>query len=78
MNAYFNMALGSYDKFRYVGMIESPNSRANNHPKLKDEQDRSFYTGNIVTQGISGPRSSRHSPDLAVAEHVLIYDLQPE
>lgn len=72
------MALGSYNKVRYVGMTERPNSRPNQHPKLKDKKNRSFYTGNIVTQGISGPRSRKHSPDLAIAEHVLVYDLKPE
>ena len=72
------MALGSYNTFRYVGMTESPNTRPYGHPKLKDKANSSFYTGNIVTQGISGPRSRFHSPDLAISEHVLIYGLKPE
>ena len=72
------MALGSHNKVRYIGMTENPQSRPNQHPKLREQNNKTFYTGNIVTQGISGRRSRKHAPDLAIAEHILIRSMQPE
>ena len=72
------MALGSYNTVRYIGMTENPRSRPNNHPKLEEPDNKRFYTGRIVTQGISGRRSRKHAPDLTIAEHALIYCLEPE
>ena len=72
------MALGSHNKVRYIGMTQNPQSRPNRHPKLLERNNKTFYTGNIVTQGISGPRSRIHAPDLAIAEHILIRSIQPE
>ena len=72
------MALGSHNIVRYIGMTESPQSRPNQHPKLRDPKNRTFYTGNIVTQGISGRLSRKHAPDLTIAEHMLIWSIRPE
>lgn len=72
------MAVGSYNRVRYIGMTESPRTRPIQHPKLLERNNRTFYTGNIVTQGISGPRSRKHAPDLAIAEHILIRSIKPE
>ena len=72
------MALGSYNKVRYIGMTESPQSRPNNHPILREQNNKTFYTGNIVTQGISGRRSEKRAPDLAIAEHILIRRIEPK
>ena len=44
---------------------------------FRDKQE-TFYTGNIVTQGISGRRSKKRAPDLAIAEHILIRRIEPE
>ena len=72
------MALGEYNKIRYIGMTQNPQSRPNNHPQLQEQNNKTFYTGNIVTQGISGRRSSRRAPDLKIAEHILIQSMKPE
>ena len=72
------MALGSHNTVRYIGMTESPRTRPIQHPQLQDQYNRTFYTGNIVTQGISGPRSRKHAPDLRIAEHILIQSIKPE
>jgi len=72
------MALGPYNRIRYVGLTETPFSRFDSHPKLMDSGNRRFYAGEITTQGISGRRKTKHSPDLAIAEHALIAFLDPE
>ena len=72
------MALGKHNTVRYIGMTQNPQSRPNNHPQLREQNNKSFYTGNIVTQGISGRRSRKYAPDLAIAEHILIRSMQPE
>jgi hypothetical protein len=71
------MAVGPYNVVKYVGLTEAPSSRPNNH-KLRDYPDLNFYVGEVVTQGISGRKLTRHKPDLAAAEHALIWWLQPE
>ena len=72
------MALGSHNTYRYIGMTDAPGHRFDNHPKLKDEDNRTFYAGAIVTQGISGPRGGGRPPDLKLAERTLISFLQPK
>ena len=72
------MALGTYNKVRYVGLTEKPRHRFYNHPKLRDPGNTAFFAGEIVTQGISGPRSAKRAPDLNLAEHALISYLEPE
>lgn len=72
------MALGSHNRIRYVGLTETPYSRFNNHPKVMDENNRRFYAGQIVTQGISGRRRSKRAPDLSLTEHASIAYLAPE
>ena len=72
------MALGAYNKIRYVGLTEKPGSRFYNHKKLLDDGNKAFFVGEIVTQGISGRRASKRAPDLDLAEHALISYLVPE
>ena len=73
------MALGRYNKIRYIGLTETSFARiCNRHSKLEHEDNRTFYVGEIVTQGISGPRRRKHAPDLRLAEHALIRYFQPE
>ena len=74
----FYLALGSHNKFRYIGLTENPAARFRDHPKIKDYGNKRFFAGEIVTQGISGRRRSPRSPDLAMAEHALISYFQPE
>ena len=73
------MALGSYNRVRYVGLTESPVRRiCNRHEHLENGENSAFYIGEIVTQGISGRRRRKHSPDLRLAERTLIRHFQPE
>lgn len=72
------MALGAYNKVRYVGLSERPDIRFKQHPKTADPLNKTFFIGEIATQGVSGRRKSKHTPDLAAAEHTLISYLQPE
>ena len=72
------MALGPYNRVRYIGMTQNAGFRLNDHPKLEEPGNKTFYTGRIATQGISGRRSTKHAPDLMIAEHTLIYYLRPE
>ena len=72
------MAFGLHNKIRYIGMTENPRYRPYGHLKLQHPRNKTFYTGNIVTQGISGRRLKKHAPDLTIAEHLLIFSLKPE
>ena len=73
------MALGSYNIVRYIGLTETPVTRiCSQHGSLEDDGNRRFYIGEIVTNGISGPRNRVGSPDLHLAERALIRHLQPE
>ena len=72
------MALGKYNKYRYIGLTKNPEKRFKQHPKLLDENNKRFYIGEIVTQGITGPRNIKKPPDLTYAEWVLIRWLDPE
>ena len=72
------MALARGNKYQYVGLTEKPLRRIRRrHPKLKHKDNERFYVGQIVTQGITGPRNGRQPPDLSLAEHALISFLQP-
>ena len=71
------MALAGWNKYQYVGLSENPPGRIHNsHPKLKDKDNKTFYVGHIVTQGITGPRDGKR-PDLKLVEKALISFLQP-
>ncbi len=73
------MALGSYNIVRYIGLSESPVTRiCNQHANLEEGDNSTFYIGEIVTQGISGPRRRKRPPDLRLAERTLIRYFQPE
>ena len=73
------MALASWNKYQYVGLTENPLGRIHDsHNRLNLKDNKTFYVGHIVTQGITGPRNSSQPPDLNLAEHALIRYLQPE
>ncbi len=72
------MALGPYNRIHYIGMTESPHYRPYQHQQLQEPENKTFYTGNIVTRGISGRRGQTHAPDLTIAEHILIWKMQPK
>lgn len=73
------MALSSGNKYQYVGLSTKPRGRINDeqHHNLKHRDNKTFYIGNIVTQGRTGPQSGGQPPDLRLAEHALISFLQP-
>ena len=75
------MALGRYNTYRYIGLTRSPNLRFvnHNHKKMEHRRNKTFYIGEITTQGIVGRRGGRkRAPDLRYAEWALIRFLQPE
>jgi len=73
------MALGSYNKYHYIGLTENPQSRFINHGRLEHERNRTYYIGEITTQGMVGRRRGRRRPpDLRYAEWALIRFLQPK
>ena len=73
------MALGSSNKYRYVGLTTRPHIRiGKHHDKLNRRKNRKFFVGEIVTQGISGRRKKKTPPDLRLAEHALIRYLKPK
>ena len=72
------MALSKGNIYQYVGLTKDPPSRINkSHHKLNHKDNKTFYVGHIVTQGITDPRKSKHRPDLRLAECALIYFLKP-
>ena len=71
------MALADWNKYQYVGLTEYPLNRFNSHIYLNREDNKTFYIGHIVTQGITGPRNGGQPPDLKLAERALIRFLQP-
>lgn len=72
------MAYGRGNICRYIGLSTAPVTRITGaHPKLADLDNTKFFVGEIVTQGISGPRNGVRPPDLSLAEHALISFLQP-
>lgn len=72
------MALSKGNIYQYVGLTENAPSRINrSHPKLNHKDNKTFYVGHIVTQGITGPRNSKHRTDLRLAERALICFLEP-
>lgn len=72
------MGVKAYGKVGYIGLTEKPKSRFNNHEKLAHPDHRTFYFGELVTRGVSGRRTAKHSTDHQIAEHALIAKLQPE
>ena len=73
------MALARGNKYQYIGRTKTPPNRINsNHKKLNHEDNEKFYIGQIVTQGITGPRNGGQPPDLKLAENTLIRALKPE
>ena len=73
------MALARGNKYQYIGRTKTPPNRINsNHKKLNHEGNEKFYIGEIVTQGITGPRNGGQPPDLKLAENTLIRALKPE
>ncbi len=71
------MALKQRNVVNYVGMTENPHSRFDNHEKLANPENKSFYIGEIRTRGAGGKRRFKHRTDHKLAEHVLIAYLQP-
>lgn len=71
------MALGKHNRIRYVGLTKSPGTRFQNHPNMENEENVRFYIGQIVSQGVAGRRGKKTRPDLDIAEHVLISQLDP-
>lgn len=71
------MAFGAYSKLRYVGLTKRPTGRFQNHPKMKDPENRSFFIGAITSQGVGGRRKKKTKTDLDLAELALICALQP-
>ena len=73
------MALARGNKYQYIGRTKTPPDRINsNHKKLNHKDNEKFYIGQIVTQGITGPRNGGQPPDLKLAENTLIRALKPE
>lgn len=72
------MGLGVRNKVHYVGLSESPKSIFANHQKLWDADNKSFFFGEIVSQGVGGRRSTKCRTDLKTAEHALIVHLKPK
>jgi hypothetical protein len=71
------MALKAGNKVNYLGLTGTPATRFNNHPKFKNRENVRFFCGEIVSQGVSGKRLTRHKPDLSLAERALIARLRP-
>lgn len=71
------MAVKAGNIVNYLGLTSTPSTRFYNHPKFNDAENVRFFCGEIVSQGISGPRRGRHKPDLSLAEHALIAYLRP-
>ena len=72
------MALGRGNRYRYIGLSTRSQSRIGpHHRKLNCRGNRSFFVGEIITQGISGRRRQKTPSDLSLAEHALIRYLQP-
>ena len=72
------MALARWNKYQYVGLTTNPGNRIHEgHDQLNHEDNERFYIGEIVTQGITGPRNGGQPPDLRLAEHALIRFLKP-
>ena len=72
------MALARWNRYQYVGLTTNPGNRIHEgHDQLNHEDNERFYIGEIVTQGITGPRNGGQPPDLRLAEHALINFLQP-
>ena len=73
------MALARGNKYQYIGRTNTPPDRINsNHKKLNHKDNEKFYIGQIVTQGITGPRNGGQPPDLKLAENTLIRALKPD
>ena len=72
------MALARWNKCQYVGLTTSPCNRIQEgHDQLKHKDNERFYIGQIITQGITGPRNGGQPPDLRLVEHALISFLKP-
>ncbi len=71
------MAFGAYGKLRYVGLTKRPTGRFQKHPKMQDAENKSFFIGEITSQGIGGRRAKKTKPDLDIAELALIRALDP-
>ena len=71
------MALGAYNACCYIGRTQQePWERLRAHEKVR-ANDR-LYVGRVSTSGKSGPRPTKVPTDLKLAEHALIFVLQPE
>ena len=72
------MALARWNTYQYIGLTTDPPNRIHEgHEHLNHNDNDRFYVGEIVTQGITGPRNGGQPPDLRLAEHALISFLQP-
>ena len=72
------MALESGNKYQYIGLTTRPDARiGRQHSKLAHRDNKRYFVGEIVTQGLSGRRTHSTPPDLSLAEHALIRYLQP-
>ena len=74
------MAIAPQNVVEYVGISISAATRFGYHHVLTDYEDdfKSYYIGNIESQGISGKKKEQHPPDLKLAEHMLINVLYPK
>ena len=69
------MALARWNTYQYIGLTTNPPNRIHEgHEHLNHKDNNRFYVGEIVTQGITGPRNGRQPPDLRLAEHALPWD----
>ena len=71
------MGVKSSNIVNYVGLTSSPATRMNNHAKLGHDDNKKFFCGEIVSQGVGGRRRTKCKTDLKLAEHALIAWLQP-
>ena len=71
------MGLRAGNVCQYIGRTKNIAARLNDaHEKL--DKDASIYVGRISSPGKPGPKSTKVPVDLDVAEHVLIFVLEPE
>ena len=72
------MGLGRRNIVNYIGLTTEPATRFYNHAKLRSQDNIRFYCGEVVSQAVSGRRTSICPPDLRLAEHALISFFRPK
>lgn len=71
------MALGPYNKLNYIGLSRSSKNRFSQHSKMENDDNKSFWFAEIVSQRTAGRKKGGQSADLKAAERFLIQYLDP-